>query len=153
MKKTTLIILVFFIFSVFISTIVYAKGTNTVKTKKIVMKAEQAKTDPTVYVRENGKKFHKKNCRLVSGKKGIKLSEAIKKGYEPCKVCFNSELVYVTDKGKKYHKKDCKLVKNAKPIQIGVAELKGYEPCKACCSTPKVDKDKLKKGLKGKKIK
>ncbi len=89
MKKTTLIILVFFIFSVFISFTMYAKDTNPVKTKKIVLKAKQAKTDPTVYVRENGKKFHKRNCKLVSGKKGIKLSEAIDKGYEPCKVCFN----------------------------------------------------------------
>jgi hypothetical protein len=46
------------------------------------------KDDPTVYVKEKGKKYHKKNCKIVSeGKIGMKLSEAIKKGYEPCAVC------------------------------------------------------------------
>lgn len=48
----------------------------------------EKKDDPTVYVKENGKKYHKKNCQIVKeGKIGIKLSEAIKKGYEPCAVC------------------------------------------------------------------
>lgn len=42
----------------------------------------------TVYVKENGKKYHKKNCSVVSeGKKGMELNEAKKKGYEPCNVC------------------------------------------------------------------
>lgn len=153
MKKITFVLLAFFMFSVFISVAVYAKDTNTVKTKKIAMKSDQTETDPIVYIRDKGKKFHKRNCKLVSGKKGIKLSEAIDKGYEPCKICFESELVYITAKGKKYHTKYCKLVKNTKPIQLGVAKLKGYEPCKVCFSPPKVDKGKLKKGLKGKKIK
>ncbi len=48
----------------------------------------EKKDDPTVYVKEKGKKYHKKNCNIVKeGKIGIKLSEAIKKGYEPCAVC------------------------------------------------------------------
>lgn len=48
----------------------------------------EKKDDPIVYVKENGKKYHKKNCKIVKeGKIGIKLSEAIKKGYEPCAVC------------------------------------------------------------------
>lgn len=42
----------------------------------------------TVYVTDNGKKYHAKNCDLVkTGKKGIELAEAKKKGYEPCKIC------------------------------------------------------------------
>jgi methylphosphotriester-DNA--protein-cysteine methyltransferase len=42
----------------------------------------------TVYVTEKGKKYHKKNCSVVSeGKKGKDLSEAIKSGYDPCAVC------------------------------------------------------------------
>jgi hypothetical protein len=42
----------------------------------------------TVYVTDNGKKYHAKNCTLAkTGKKGLELSEAKKKGYEPCKNC------------------------------------------------------------------
>lgn len=43
--------------------------------------------DPTVYVTESGKKYHKKDCRLKKGSTGIKLSAAKKKGYKPCEVC------------------------------------------------------------------
>ena len=51
-------------------------------------KTEKKKDDPTVYVTEKGTKYHKKNCKIVKeGKTGIKLSEAIEKGYEPCAVC------------------------------------------------------------------
>ncbi|MFN3405732.1 MAG: hypothetical protein ACK40G_16670 [Cytophagaceae bacterium] len=43
----------------------------------------------TVYVTENGKKYHKKNCSIVKeGKKGTELKEAKANGYEPCKVCY-----------------------------------------------------------------
>jgi len=42
----------------------------------------------TVYVQESGKKFHLKNCSVAgTGKKGVKVSEAKKLGYEACKVC------------------------------------------------------------------
>lgn len=44
-------------------------------------------SDPTVYVTDQGKKYHTKNCRLKHGSKGVKLSEAKKKGYTPCAVC------------------------------------------------------------------
>lgn len=44
-------------------------------------------TDKTVYVVETGKKYHTKNCRLKKNSKGMKLSEAKKKGYTACKVC------------------------------------------------------------------
>lgn len=43
--------------------------------------------DPTVYATENGKKYHVKNCRLKHGSKGMKLSEAKKKGYTACASC------------------------------------------------------------------
>ena len=49
--------------------------------------ATYAASDPTVYVVEKGKKYHVKNCRLKQGSHAMKLSEAKKKGYEPCKVC------------------------------------------------------------------
>ena len=57
--------------------------------KKVVKKVVKKKTtnDPTVYIKPNGKKFHKKNCHLVKDKKGIKLSEAKKMGLTPCAVC------------------------------------------------------------------
>ena len=46
----------------------------------------------TVYVTDNGKKYHKKNCDVVkTGKKGIDLADAKKRGYEPCKVCKAEE--------------------------------------------------------------
>lgn len=59
-----------------------AAGDDKAKVKK------EGKKDPTVYVKEKGKKYHKKNCKTVAeGKKGMKLSEAIKKGYTPCALC------------------------------------------------------------------
>lgn len=56
----------------------------------------------TVYVTETGKKYHAKNCDIVkTGKKGIELSEAKKKGLEPCKSCkVESESKTVADKPK-----------------------------------------------------
>jgi hypothetical protein len=45
-------------------------------------------TAQTVYITETGKKYHAKNCDIVkTGKKGITVEEAKKKGLEPCKVC------------------------------------------------------------------
>lgn len=42
----------------------------------------------TVYVTENGKKFHAKNCDLVkTGKKGMELKDAVAKGFGPCAHC------------------------------------------------------------------
>lgn len=56
----------------------------------------------TVYVTENGKKYHKKNCTLVNeGKKGIELAEAKKKGLEPCGVCKPDAVESPADKKKK----------------------------------------------------
>ena len=41
----------------------------------------------TVYIVEKGKSYHKKNCKLKSGSKGVTIAVAKKKGYKPCKVC------------------------------------------------------------------
>lgn len=55
----------------------------------------------TVYVTTNGKKYHSKNCEIVkTGKKGIELEEAIKKGYEPCKSCKVDKVKQEADKPK-----------------------------------------------------
>lgn len=52
----------------------------------------------TVYITDNGKKYHAKNCDIVkSGKKGIELADAKKKGLEPCKSC-KVEAVKPTEK-------------------------------------------------------
>jgi len=135
MKKTTLIVLGLFVLMLMLPQAGMAKDT-----KKVLKKGEKIVLDPTVYVKEKGKKYHKRNCRLVTGKTGIKLSEAKKKGYEPCKVCFTPETVYVTETGKKYHKKDCKLVKETKTLDMEEAKLKGLEPCKACFPPPPPEK-------------
>ena len=53
----------------------------------------------TVYITESGKKYHAKNCTLVkTGKKGIALKEAIKQGYEPCKMCKADDIKAVEEK-------------------------------------------------------
>jgi len=144
MRKTALIVLGLFVIMLILPQAGVAKDV-----KKVLKKGEKTVIDPTVYVKENGKKYHKRNCKLVSGKKGIKLSEAKKKGYEPCKVCFKTETVYVTENGKKYHKKDCKLVKKTKPMNLEEAKLKGLEPCKVCFPPPP-SKTGVKKVIKKK---
>ncbi len=59
----------------------------------------------TVYITETGKKYHAKNCSLVtSGKKGISLEEAKKKGLNPCKICKIEDII-AEDKKKKNIKK------------------------------------------------
>lgn len=40
-----------------------------------------------VYAVEKGKAYHKKNCKLKVGSKGMTLVAAKKKGYKACKVC------------------------------------------------------------------
>ena len=55
----------------------------------------------TVYITENGKKYHSKNCALAkTGKKGIDLALAKKEGYEPCKACKVETEASVKDKPK-----------------------------------------------------
>ena len=45
-------------------------------------------TEKIVYIAKTGKKYHLENCRTLRGEKeAIDLNEAIKNGYETCKVC------------------------------------------------------------------
>lgn len=54
----------------------------------------------TVYVTESGKKYHAKNCNIVkTGKTGMELSEAKKKGYTPCANC-KADVVTAPEKKK-----------------------------------------------------
>jgi hypothetical protein len=56
----------------------------------------------TVYVTDGGKKYHMKNCSVVSkGKKGLELNEAQKKGYSSCNVCKPDEKKNIADDPKK----------------------------------------------------
>ena len=46
------------------------------------------KADYTVYITATGEKYHEEDCRfLKKSKLPIALSEAIRLGYEACKVC------------------------------------------------------------------
>lgn len=61
----------------------------------------------TVYIAESGKKYHAKNCTLAkTGKKGITLKEAIKQGYEPCKMCKADNSKAVEEKSVKTKEKE-----------------------------------------------
>ena len=55
-----------------------------------------------VYMTKNGKKYHKKICRLVKNKKNIRMlekEESIEKGYTPCKRCYKEDVKKVLKKG------------------------------------------------------
>lgn len=44
--------------------------------------------EKVVYIAKTGKKYHLENCRTLRGEKeAIDLNEAIKNGYEACKIC------------------------------------------------------------------
>lgn len=48
----------------------------------------------TVYITSSGKKFHLPFCRYIKNKTGIiecSMSEAIKEGYTPCKICIGEQ--------------------------------------------------------------
>ncbi len=56
----------------------------------------------TVYVTDGGKKYHMKNCSVVStGKKGLEVSEAKKAGYSACSVCKPDEKKSIAEEPKK----------------------------------------------------
>ncbi|WP_244289097.1 hypothetical protein [Brachyspira aalborgi] len=45
-------------------------------------------TEKIVYIAKTGKKYHIENCRTLRGEKeAVDLNEAIKNGYEACKIC------------------------------------------------------------------
>jgi len=88
MKKfLVLIVLVLFVFTgLTLNAVTKKEVKKVVKVEKKVTK--KSVCDTVVYVKKDGKKYHKKNCKLVKeGKKGITLKEALKKGYTPCAVC------------------------------------------------------------------
>jgi hypothetical protein len=123
--------------SIFAGSYVYAGA----KTSQAGKKLTKATDDPTVYVKGGGEKYHNRNCKIVpTGKKGIKLSEALAQGYEPCKICNPPTVdVYVNPKGKTYHKKSCKMVKkDAATMTIGEAKKNGLSACKICLPPKKV---------------
>lgn len=48
----------------------------------------QPASEVTVYVTPKGKKYHRENCRTIRDqKRALTLSEAVKEGYDACKVC------------------------------------------------------------------
>ena len=107
-KLIVLLIAIVFVLSGFV---LNADKTPTVKKDAKIEKKLKKKgcCDTIVYVKEKGKKYHKKNCKLVKEKKGIKLCEAAKKGYTPCAKCKPADL---PKKGKCVDKK--KLLKKKK---------------------------------------
>lgn len=131
-------IFVFLMITLFI--VAFSAGTYTYAAPTPGEKVKKANDDPMVYAKENGKKYHKRNCKLVAqGKKGLKLSEALKKGLTPCKVCKPpAGNVYVNANGKKFHKKGCKMVKKgAKAMSMAEAKKMKLGACKICLAPPK----------------
>lgn len=133
-KISGIFIFLIFIFSVLTVHSLYASPNAGPDEKKVTKESSET----YVYIKEGGKKYHKKNCKVVpTGKKRVTLSEAVKQGYTPCLVCKpTAELeskVYINPKGEKYHKKDCKMVKKeAQAMDLSDAVKKGYTPCKIC---------------------
>jgi hypothetical protein len=92
----------------------------------------------TVYVTDNGMKYHQKDCQYAKNAKPMSLADAKAKGYTPCSACNKSTTaadtkVIVTDNGKKYHMPGCQYAKNGKEMSLADAKAKGYTPCSACC--------------------
>lgn len=84
-KLLVIIVLVLFVFS---GLVLNAEAKKEVKKIVKVKKVKKVSvSDTIVYVKAKGKKYHKKNCKVVKEKKGIKLSEALKKGYTACAMC------------------------------------------------------------------
>ena len=55
---------------------------------EIVSENKINEIEKVVYIAKTGKKYHLENCRTLRGEKeAIDLNEAIKNGYEVCKVC------------------------------------------------------------------
>jgi hypothetical protein len=140
--KKTLSVLVFVLFVVSLATVQFAYAEASASPDK---KIDKKPSETYVYIKEGGKKYHKKNCSLVkTGKTRVTLSEALKKGYTPCKVCkpiAEETKVMVNPSGKKYHKKGCKMIKkDATKLSVAEALKKGYTPCKICHPEKKEEK-------------
>jgi len=70
----------------------------------------------SVYVTENGSKYHKQDCRFIKNKEAqeMKKADAITAGYAPCSRCFKEDLSAAeTEKSQKaVSKKDNKKAEN-----------------------------------------
>lgn len=66
-----------------------ANETSEIKnSNEIVSENKINEIEKIVYIAKTGKKYHLENCRTLRGEKeAIDLNEAIKNGYEVCKVC------------------------------------------------------------------
>lgn len=61
-----------------------------------------AGNDPIVYVTQTGHKYHRAHCRYLShSERPIHLSEAVREGYTPCKICQPPVMVHVRHRGQK----------------------------------------------------
>lgn len=130
MKKFFIMMLVVLVFTVFTVPEAYAG----IAGKEKVKKAQKDSANPIVYVKEKGKKYHKRICKQIKGKKGLKLSEALEKGYTPCSLCKpGGAAVYLNPKGKKVHVKGCKMIKkNAVKLTPAEVKKKKLASCKIC---------------------
>lgn len=143
-KSLSLWVFVLFALSVLTVPFIYADAPASPDDNKVTKKSSET----YVYIKEGGKKYHKMNCSLVkTGKTRVTLSEAVKKGYTPCKVCKpiaqEETKVFVNASGKKYHKKGCHMIKkDAKEMNLAEAIKKGYTPCKICNPVIKSKKKK-----------
>jgi biopolymer transport protein ExbD len=84
--KKSLSLWVFVLFAVSILTVqfVYAEAPASSDDTKVTKKSSET----YVYIKEGGKKYHKKGCHMIKkDAKEMNLTEAIKKGYTPCKIC------------------------------------------------------------------
>lgn len=118
--------------------------------------------DCTVYVTRSGHSYHRAGCSYLH-QSSIRTtrSEAIARGYAPCKRCGGSDCesqgvvgsksdtlrppgeggasqagectVYVTKSGARYHKPNCSsLHGSGTPMSRSAARAKGLTPCKHC---------------------
>lgn len=63
------------------------KSENKQETKKAQTQEESKEKPKIVYITKNGKKYHYSKSCGKGNYKAVSLSEALKKGYEPCKKC------------------------------------------------------------------
>lgn len=75
--------------------------------------------DPTVYITKTGKKYHTATCSyLGESKTGIKLSEAVERGYTPCSRC-NPPVLEKQDSGP--------ALSSLQLYRVNVADLSTYK--------------------------
>ncbi|MDP8265862.1 MAG: hypothetical protein P9M07_02815 [Candidatus Aceula meridiana] len=70
----------------------------------------------SVYVTENGSKYHKEDCRFIKNRESqeMKKADAVTAGYAPCSRCFKEDLSKSDSKKsqKAVSKKDSKKTEN-----------------------------------------